>query len=237
MPGLSSVLSVAVPVLALAGCSDNLDPDTNTEESFASENEATLLGEVTPRPLNGFIDLGNPECDRASLSFEAVVNFHDDMSPVPGLQCHFWFDDGFESFDCAGIHEFATAGVHYVRMAVTDPTYGASLVVEREAVVYPAQTVELTAQAPACGLELSWSSVISNQSETHTTISPEHLVVGGGLGFGGAGTAQVTAPGTYTITVLAEDERQAGPVCQATATKTVEVVACPGHNHTPDCDH
>jgi len=235
MRSLASLL--AVPALLIAGCGDNLTPDgSGVESTFEVTGELPGPGpDADPRPLQGFIDGASLDCELMTLDYEAVIQYADDLSPALDIDCHVEFDDGAESFDCAGTHLFATEGVHNVRLTVTDRAFGGTFVDEGFFRVYAPLELTVSAEAPACGLSLSYDSVVSPSSPRFTLISPEANVVGGGARMGGAGSVEVTAEGTYTVTVLAEDERTVGPICSREVTATVDVVAC--HGHTPDCDH
>jgi hypothetical protein len=90
-------------------------------------------------------------------------------------------------------------------------------------------SLEVTAEAPPCGLSFSYTVTKTGGrtgSFTFLGILPWETVITPGPYPTQSGTIEVSAPGTYTVTVYREEETN-GPICTASAMTTVSVNACP----------
>jgi len=176
------------------------------------------------RAITAALDLGIPSCDAPVASFEVIVRHADDGSLVPNPTCRVEFDDGAVFPRCSGEHTFAEPGLHGATAFVVDPATEEVLIASAERVIFPGLEVTLEAAAPACGLALSYAGTVNATSDVRVSVSP--APAGPFDPSARTGTIAVAAPGVYTVTLSAEDERTPGPICQRTIARTVEVVAC-----------
>jgi hypothetical protein len=78
---------------------------------------------------------------------------------------------------------------------------------------------------PACGLEVAFKATLSTRADVHVSMSPADKVVEP-LVVGATGSFTALEPGTYTITLSAEDERATGPICVREASRMITLTAC-----------
>ncbi len=237
-PVRSALLTLALPVLALAGCGDDRLGALDTDDDGAGEAVTAPPGNhleppPPPRAIIANLDLGIPSCDAPVASFEVIVRYADDGSLVPNPTCLVEFDDGAVFPRCAGEHTFAAPGLHGASATVVDPATEETVRISAERFIFPGLEVTLEATAPACGLELSYVGAVNATADVRVSVSPVAAVVGPYDATARTGTVAVAAPGVYTVTLSAEDERTPGPICQRTIARTVEVVAC-DDPHCPD---
>lgn len=224
----------------LAACGDNQEPDPVDEAVIEVDHDPEDMAPPPSLSLVGFVSFSSPDCDRATLGYEAVVRYTDD-SPVTDLECTLTFDDGATSNDCVGTHTFAEGGVKVVGLVARDRSTGAVLSVVNTGFIYdPIRELTVFANKPGpfgdqCGLEFSWgASYFGNPTEVLALFSPPENIVDSSS----ANRILVSEPGTYTVTVRLEQERTTGPICTYVASASVDVVACPDdHEHEPGCGH
>jgi hypothetical protein len=218
---------VCVCPILLFACGDNLRPAgtvNDNDDTAVDTGESGQHG--MPRAIVAGLDINSPSCDDATASFEVLVSHADDRTFVKNARCRVTFDDGAVSDLCLGEHTFASAGAHTFTAEVEDLDTGATVRVERTRSIAEPLKVDLAVDVPTCGLELAFHATLSTRAEVHVTMSPDDQVVAPHV-VGTAGRFQVLAPGTYTITLLAEDERATGPICSREVTRTVTLSACP----------
>ena len=206
-----------IPLLLVA-CGDNLQSESTTDGETNQEEDADA---ETPQ-LDAYFSFSSPSCDRNVSAVEAVVTYADG-TPITNAQCQYTFDDGATLDSCVGEHEFGVPGNHSARLVVTDPATGATTTVDGPIWVYPPMRWDIEFRKPACGLEFTYNVVVENASERHVFIEPPELV----LSIDSTNTVKVAQEGTYTIRLIAEDERTTGPICSINFTKEVSVACCP----------
>jgi hypothetical protein len=227
--------SLALPVvyvtstLIMSACGTSAPPedeDTAAVLPVGSDDDPD-----EPRAIVAGIDIGSPRCDTATASFEVLARYADDSTFVPNRRCRVTFDDGAVSELCAGEHTFASAGAHTFTVEVEDLDTGATARTETTRTIAAPLEIDLELDVPTCGLEVGFRATSTPRAEVHVTMSPPETVVEPHVA-GFSGTFQALQPGSYTITMTAEDERQTGPICLRSLTRTVELRACDDH----DCD-
>lgn len=217
----------------LASCAESEDPQTDVVVTETGDRSAVY--QAPPDSLRDFtvsFDLSSPDCERPTLGFRALAFYVDDGSPVASVSCRIELDDGAVLHDCEGTHTFVQGGIHQMSFSVRDNASGTTVASPEPESFFVEDPLQLSvrAEAPACGLEFTYTpEIVGDLDSLVTLITPAENVVD-------ASTRRVivSAPGTYTVTLHAEQER-VGPICSYDATTTVEVRAC--HDHTPDCDH
>ena len=218
----SFALVLCVLPALLPACGDNLSP-TGDDDMAVGTHDSDQGGSA--RPIAASLDINSPSCDTATASFEVLARHLDDASSVSKLRCQIAFDDGATAEVCLGEHTFASAGAHTFTADITDLDTGATAHVVMTRVIATPLTVELTVDAPACGLDVSFSAKLSTGAEVHATMEPADMVVVPTV-FGRTGQFQAREAGTFTIMVSAEDERATGPICVRQVSRTV-TLNCP----------
>ncbi len=234
MRSLALSVLCLTPSFLVSACGDNHPPavDDNgiTDPGDTGVDTDVDTGEsgsdpMTPREIAASLDIQSPSCDAATASYEALVHYAGSTTSVPNVRCRITFDDGAVADQCAGEHTFASAGAHMFTLEVEDlDTHAVARTVTTRTVAMPLE-VELTIDAPDCGLELAFDAKLSTRAEVHVTMSPADKVVAPHV-VGTTGSFQVLEPGTYTISLSAEVERPTGPICVREISRTVELLAC-----------
>jgi hypothetical protein len=238
-------LSMLYVSSALVACGDNLVPpegndDTAVGDDIAgeaptAESPAPIAtpqsdeGQGTPRAIRVGLDVNSPSCDAATASFEVLADHADDGTFIKNLRCRVAFDDGAVSELCVGEHTFASPGAHTFTVEAEDLDTGAIARSEVRRVIAVPLEVDLAVEVPACGLDVAFKATLSTGAEVHVFMSPEDKFVEPHV-VGTTGQFQALEPGTYTLRMIAEDERATGPICVRDVSRTVTLTACP-----PDC--
>ena len=233
---LSSVMSASL----LVACGDNITPPVHDDEAPVGSDDTPGTdtstgaptgtpqadqGHGTPRAIKAALDINSPSCDAATASFEVLSSHADDGTFIKNARCRVTFDDGAVSDLCLGEHTFASAGAHTFAVDVTDIDTGAVAHAEVRRVIAVPLAVDLAVEVPECGLEVSFKATLSTGADVHVTMSPEDKVVAP-LVVGTSGRFQTLESGTYTIHLLAEDERATGPICVREVSQTIALTAC-----------
>jgi hypothetical protein len=167
-------------------------------------------------------------CDH-SHPFEVHRVAYESGALVTNYTCEWTFDGGGTSQSCAGTHEFPAAGRYGGTVVVRDTSTGAigTKTTPKIPVVDPL-SMTITAEAPNCGLTISYVTTIAGGRGGHTNIlfSPFENVLTQGP-WPRSGTVEVSASGTYEVGAVHEEETATGPICEATATTQVIVSPCP----------
>jgi hypothetical protein len=232
----SLVLSLSIVTPCFFACGDNLPPDEDSNSSVQS-GDGHHPDAAPARDIISSILLTQPSCDAAVADFEIEVMYADDRSLVPNRACTISFDDGAVYESCAGSHTFAEGDFHDYVLEVRDLDSGAVERTEGRRSITPPLLVTFEAQAPACGLEVSYAGTVNVSAFGIVRISPSENVVGDAFTNARNGSFQVTQPGTYEVSFYVEDERSI-PICEETIVREVTVTACPDdHDHEPGCGH
>ena len=140
-------------------------------------------------------------------------------------------------------HEFSSTGYHSGHVVITRIETGASVSITTHPIlVFDAMVVEVVAEAPECGLSFQYTATRTGGKEGSwdwdATIEPaqnlltppcdpdNELSCPDGVvdqRYLRSETIEVSAPGTYTLTVNADD----GDICWKEASTQVVVRACP----------
>jgi hypothetical protein len=217
-----------LPALLLAtACGDNLHPTDQT--SLGSEDEQGGSNHEDVREVDASIFIETITCVDTIARFEAGARYADDGSPALDIACLWTFDDGTTSNQCAGEHQFATAGAHDFVLEVTDLTSGATDRVTQTRIFAP--PLELTLDVSSDDLTISYAATSNTGGEQVVVVTPAELVVADDPNYPRttSGTVRVTQAGTYTVTYHVEDERGVSEICQGELVKEVTVVC--GHVH------
>jgi hypothetical protein len=161
--------------------------------------------------------------------FEVHRVVYESGTPVAAYTCEWTFDGGGSSPSCAGTHEFPGPGFQGGMVTVRDTSTGATATVTTPKIlVVDPISLSVTAEAPKCGLSISYvTTKTGGRTGGHTGVlfSPFENVITPGP-WPPSGTVEVSAPGTYEVRVLREEETN-GPICGAEARATVVVTPCP----------
>lgn len=167
-------------------------------------------------------------CDHVH-PFEVHSVTYESGERVADYTCEWTFDGGGTSQSCAGMHEFPEAGRFGGTVVVRDTATGAigTKTTLQISVVDPL-FITVTAEAPKCGLTISYVTTITGGRGGHTNMlfRPAENVLTEGP-WPREGTVEVSAPGTYEVEAVHEEETATGPICMANATTKVVVNACP----------
>jgi len=228
-------------VFLIVACGDNIVPSAGTDENPVGNDDTPVSTDIpmdttagtpqsdhghgTPRAITAVLDINSPSCDAATASFEVLSSHADDGTFIKNARCRVTFDDGAVSDLCLGEHTFASAGAHTFAVDVTDIDTGAVAHAEVRRVIAVPLAVDLAVEVPECGLEVSFKATLSTGADVHVTMSPEDKVVAP-LVVGTSGRFQTLESGTYTIHLLAEDERATGPICVREVSQTVTLTTC-----------
>jgi hypothetical protein len=237
--GLSA--SWVMAALLIVACGDNIVPPAGTDENPVGNDDTPVdtdipmdtplgtppsdPGHGTPRAITAALDINSPSCEAATASFEVLADHADDRTFVKNPRCHVTFDDGAVSDLCAGEHTFATPGAHTFTVDVVDLDTGATAHAEVTRVIAVPLAVELAVDVPECGLEVAFKATLSTRADVHVTMSPADKVVEPNV-VGTSGSFLALEAGTYTIQLLAEDERATGPICVREVAQTITLTAC-----------
>jgi hypothetical protein len=229
-------LSVLCVTSALLACGDNLVPPVENDDTAPPIAETPPPtgtpqsddGKGTPPAIRVGIDVHSPSCDAAAAGFEVLAS-HADGTFIKNLRCRVAFDDGAVSELCVGEHTFASAGAHTFTVEVEDLDTGATARTEVRRVIAVPLEVDLAVEVPACGLEMAFKATLSTGALVHVFMSPEDKFVEPHI-VGTTGRFQALEPGTYTLRLIAEDERSTGPICVRDVSQSVVLTAC-----KPDC--
>ncbi|HEY6557568.1 MAG TPA: hypothetical protein VI072_09855 [Polyangiaceae bacterium] len=170
-------------------------------------------------------------CDR-SLSYEVIDVQTPAGEPISYLdyECLWTFDDGETSTACAGKHAWAVAGEHTATVRVRQrSTGGVGEDTPRPTRVFDPLQVVVEARAPDCGLSFEYVATRVGGRDLGFlggSVTPWETVLTPGP-YPASGAIEVSAPGTYLVTFMAEDEHPVGPICSATGSAEVTVRACP----------
>jgi hypothetical protein len=219
-----------VAFVLVIGCVDPAQPETAEPDEVGSE-DPEKFDYPTPPDDEGGLDIAagfyNPSCDQALLEFELIDVTRPDGSIVATPECLWTFDDGQTSKSCTGSVVFAEPGVHSYTIQVRDPETDTVTSETGATIVYTPYVASFVASAPTCGLSIDVDADANLPSFLIVQVSPAENVVGDPFVIGTAAHSfQVTAEGTYTVELFAEDERQTGPICVIQQTLTVEVDDC-----------
>jgi hypothetical protein len=166
-------------------------------------------------------------CDDRSVHYE-VLNAEVDGEPVSNPGCKWTFADGSTASGCVGTHVVSFSGVQNATVVVTDPDSGAqSTITSGSTNVRDSAMLVLTAEAPECGLSFSYETTLTGGGghlEWGVSITPFENVITP-RPWPRSGTIDVSAPGTYEITVELEEERQV-PICLTRVSTQVTVTQC-----------
>jgi hypothetical protein len=161
--------------------------------------------------------------------FEVHRVVYESGAPVANYTCEWTFDGGGTSQSCAGTHEFPGPGFQGGTVVVRDTDTGATATISTPKIlVVDPISLSIVAEAPKCGLSISYATTkTGGRTGGHTGIlfAPFENIVTPGP-WPPSGTVEVSAPGTYQVRVLREEETN-GPICTADATTKVTVKACP----------
>ena len=237
-------LSVLCLTSAVFACGDNLVPPVaNDDTAVGSDDMAGVEAPPAeapapvgtpksdedhgpPRAIAVGLDINSPSCDAATASFEVLANHADDGTFVKNARCRVTFDDGAVSELCLGEHTFASPGAHMFTVEVTDLDTGATARSEVRRVIAVPLEVDLAVEVPECGLELSFKATLSTGAEVHVFMAPDDKFVEPHV-VGTSGRFEALEPGTYPLRLIAEDERQTGPICVREVSRMVTLTACP----------
>jgi hypothetical protein len=186
-------------------------------------------GGGTPPTLSLSAELGPSGCS-LTTSYEVWNVARADGTPVSNFSCHWTFDDDATSNDCVGQHTFASPGFHTATVVVTEVGTGATGTAQSGNVpIWDALTIDVVAEAPACGLWFTYATTKSGGKPTggqnFASLQPWENVLTPGP-WSGDEAIEVSAPGTYVITVHREEET-AFSLCTASDTTQVIVTECP----------
>ena len=226
-------LALLASTLLLAACGDNL-PATDDQASFGTDDDSIPPDAGSPaRAIEASIYIETPSCDGAIAAFETEVRYADDQSPVPvtDFSCLWQFDDGTTSTDCAGQHEFAVGGFHDFVLDVTRLATGEVTRADQRRYIYP--PIEANLDVTTGDRTITWNATVNVASDVRVFVQPEDLIITDDPFYylNRSFTVGVLRDGTYTVAMVVEDERQAGPICTARIEKQVNVY-CSGGEHT-----
>jgi hypothetical protein len=184
-------------------------------------------GSETALNVNAALD---PSGCSLSTTFETWSVTHADGTPVELYTCQWTFDDGGGSDLCSGPYTFSSPGFHSGTVTVSEVgTSATGTDTSANVPIWDELTIDVVAQAPACGLTFSYTTTKSGGKPsggfTFASIQPWENVITPGP-WPGSATIEVSAAGTYTITVYREEETSYS-LCTATDSTQVSVSACP----------
>lgn len=217
-----------VPVLLLAACGDNLEPDQQQAVAGAEDDASP----VADNPFQvGFTAFPN-DCTDNSVELRARFSY-EDAREVLHPSCQFALADGTVLDSCFTYYPFPTA--QNVMLTVTDLDTGASG--QFEQVVQGPGSLDATLEVASDGLSISWEGHsiyggVADQLNVDISITPsENVIVDDASIFTHTtGTVNVTAAGTYTVRLGTGISFADVGGCGKVIEKTIEVV-CDGDAH------
>ena len=223
-------------LLGLLACGDNLHPseDGLTPVTDGQDDEPPHDGgEVTARPITTFFIYEPVSCDDHSVWFEARTVYADDLSLVDDAICQYTFEDGTQLFGCGVVMSLPTA--QNVVLTARDPNTDA--IATFEEVVRGPESFDATFDVTSDDLTISWDVAtsygdVANTGAVRVFIEPsENLVEPLPMFAPFQGSAQVTEPGTYTVTVSAVISFGEAGGCGRFHEQTLDVTTCTAGDH------
>jgi hypothetical protein len=211
-------------LLLIVGCGDDLQPDEDPADVTLQE------GDPAPRAIVADLFIETITCVDTIARFEAGARYVDDNTNVANIACHWSFDDGTSSTECAGDHLFARSGAHDFVLEVTDRDLGAVDTATQTRNFQP--PLALTLDVTSDDLTVSYAATSNTGGEQVVFVSPDEQVIADDPNYPRTtrGTVRVTQAGEYTVTYDVEDERGVSEICSGRVVKTITVV-CDGDGH------
>jgi hypothetical protein len=230
-----------VPVVLLAACADVKPDDGQVVVGTAVDDDGGGGGGGADnenfRTLTAGFITEPAECNDHSTRIEGHFGYSDG-SLADNVTCQLLFEDGTSVEGCFAVHSFAEP--QNVTLIATDSVTGATATYEE--VVSGPLSFSATLDVTSSGLSISWNAdaiygTSPGVGQTLVSIEPAaNVIVNDPAIFQQrTGTVEVTAAGTYTVTVGATLQFAEVGGCFASVDKTIDIPSdtppCPTTKH------
>jgi len=218
-----------VPLLLLAACGDNLQPDEDQAVAGAGGSGAT--GDTSGATLFAFFISSPGSCADHTENLEGHWGYTDGRPLPNNIECRYDFGDGTSEDTCFATHSFPAAQV--VTFTVTDLDTGATAS-SSEAVIGP-RSLDATLDVTTSGLSISWEAhgyydgVIGTDIQLSFDPADKVIIEDPSILRQTTGTVRVTEAGTYTVEVATGVSFGEEGGCRFAISRTVEVICNDGH--------